>query len=342
MLFCGCAPDSGQPSGNYREINDIVGRKQIVPVDPQRISAMPGPSYEMVFALGGKNRLALVKGGHTVNFPLALLTNPDLANYASVGANPASSVNIEDYLRRDIDLVIYYDNNTELKKFAAANIPAIVLTLNYGVSDNVESAMSQNLDDYIELSTRAAGILADVMGGEALDRYAAWKKYCAEKLTMLYERTKAFPEEKRKTIYWGNTWGENILATYSLQTRYYEIRLCGGTLVGPRAGTASFPEVTTEQLFAWNPDVIIVDNHGNYPDLVIKDMYKETSKWASLQAVKNRQLYRVPAGVFFMDKGAFTKRYDNHHDQPFSKPCLENRRLCGDAWRTRHSGAGFG
>ena len=305
-LLCGCSPYSGRPAGNVREITDLVGRKQNVPVDPRRIAAITGPSYEMVFMLGGKDRIAIVKGGHTVNFPLALLTNPAMANYASIGANPSASVNIEDYLRRDIDMVIYYDNGVELKKFAAVDMPAIVLTLNTGFHETMDEVMAQTIEEYIEFSTAAVGILAEILGGEALDRYAAWKKYCTEKMTMLYMRARDLPDEKRKTVYWGNTWGENIMSTYSLMTRHYEIWLSGGRLVGPLTGTGNFPEVTAEQLFAWDPDIIVVDNHGNFPDLVIADMYRENSKWAPLQAVKNRQLHRVPAGVFFLDKGTTT------------------------------------
>jgi len=307
MLFFGCSLDSGRRSSeNFREITDLVGRKQYVPVDPRRIAAMTGPSYEMVFMLGGKDRIVMVKGGHTINFPLALLTNPDLADYVSVGANPSSAVNIEDYLRRDVDMVIYYDNGAELKKFAAADIPAIVLTTNTGIGETLEKVMAQSLEKYIELTTTAVGILADILGGEALNRYAAWKEYNTEKLTMLHERTRNLPDDKRKTVYLGNSWGENILASYALRNRSYEIMLCGGVLAGPLTGSGNFPEITAEQLFAWDPELIIVDNHGNYPDLVIKDMYRENSKWASLQAVKNRQLHRIPAGVFFLDKGTTT------------------------------------
>jgi len=62
MLFCGCNPDSGRKHGNTREITDLVGRKQNVSVAPLRIAAMTGPSYEMVFMLGGKDRIAMIKG----------------------------------------------------------------------------------------------------------------------------------------------------------------------------------------------------------------------------------------------------------------------------------------
>jgi iron complex transport system substrate-binding protein len=122
---------------------------------------------------------------------------------------------------------------------------------------------------------------------------------------MLEERTRNLTEEQLKTVYWGNTWGENILSSYTLMTRYYEIRLAGGILLGPELG-GNFPEVTTEQLFAWDPEIILIDNHGNYPDLVMKDMLKETSKWSSLQAVQTKELHRIPAGVFFLDKGTTT------------------------------------
>ncbi len=288
-----------------REIVDLAGRTMTIPVNPQRIAAMTGPSYEMVFMLGGQDRITMTKTGHTTNYPVALMTNPDLANYAGVGANPSSSVNIEEYLKRDIDLVIYYLNDNELKKFAAANIPAVVLTLNTSLFETVEDVKKLTLDEYITNATAAVGILADILGGDAIPKYEKWKQYNEEKIRMLDERTRNLTEEQLKTVYWGNTWGENILSSYTLMNRYYEIRLAGGILLGPELG-GNFPEVTTEQLFAWDPEIILIDNHGNYPDLVMKDMLKETSKWSSLQAVQTKELHRIPAGVFFLDKGTTT------------------------------------
>ncbi len=308
LSLCSCAVNAESPASQVstREVTDLVGRTVTVPANPQRIAAMTGPSYEMVFMLGRQDSIVMTKSGHTTNYPIALLTNPALANYDGIGANPSSSVNIEDYLSRNVDMVIYYDNENELKKFEAVDIPAVVLTLNTGFLDSVESAKSLTLDEYIAYSTAAVGALADIFGGDAVDEYETWEIYCTEKLNMLYERTRDLKDEQRKTLYWGNTWGENILSSYALQSRYYEIRLCGGMLLGPQGGSGNFPEVTTEQLFEWDPDIILVDNHGNYPELVIANMQKADSKWAALSAVENEQLYRIPAGVFFLDKGTTT------------------------------------
>jgi len=304
---CGCASSTAAGGKTAtREVTDLIGRKVNVPTSPARIAAMTGPSYEMVFMLGGKDKVAMTKSGHTTNYPLALLTNPDLANYANVPANPSSAVNIEDYLKNNIDLVIYYDNKNELKKFETVGMPAVVLTLNESLLKTVKDVQAQTLEQYIHNSTIAVKTLADILGGDSLQEAADWEKYCREKLTMLYERTHELKDNQRKTVYWGNTWGENILASYPITNRYYEIWLCGGQLLGPEAGNGNFPEVTREQLFTWDPDIILVDNHGNYPELVIKDMYKENSIFKTLRAVQGKQLYRIPAGVFFMDKGTTT------------------------------------
>lgn len=287
-------------------ITDLLDREVTIPSEINRIAAIAGPTYEMVFMLGSADKIAMVKSGHTQDYPLALLTNPALADCAGIAANPSSTVNIEDYLENEIDLVIYYDNEIELKKFDAVDMAAVVATKNTGLLDTLEEVQAQTIDDFIGNLTTPLSILSEALGTEeAKAEYEAWASYCDEKLKMVYERTKDIPMEERKTVYWGNTWGEEIRSTYALKNRYYEIYLAGGNLIGPEENS-NFPEVTAEQLYDWDPDIILVDNHGGVPDLVMKSMYKENSKWSTLSAVKNEQLYRIPAGVFFLDKGSTT------------------------------------
>ncbi len=287
-------------------VTDIIGRQVTVTEPPARIAAVSGPSYEMAFMLGAKDRVVMVKSGHTTNYPIALLTNPDLADYLGIAANPSSSVNIEDYLQNDIDLVIYYDNETELKKFDNAKIPAAVLTVNTGLLDTLEEAQSQTIDSYIETTTYPVRTFAVLLQDEkAAEKAERWYAYCDKTLRMIYERTGSLTDEQRSSVYWSNTWGENVLSTYVLKNRWYEIWLAGGKLIGPDGVSGNFPEITREQMFTWDPEIILVDNHGGYPELVEQDLY-QNERWASLQAVQNKQIYRIPAGVFFLDKGSTT------------------------------------
>lgn len=306
LAACGGDSTAADANSDTHTIVDLLGREIAVPNEINKIAAIAGPTYEMVFMLGGAEKIAMVKSGHTDSYPLANLTNPALIDLAGIAANPSSTVNIEDYLAQGIDLVVYYDNEIELKKFDAVDMAAIVATKNTGLMDTLEQAQNQTIDEFVQTLTTPLRILSDALDTEeAKAEYEAWAAYCDEKLKMVYERTKDIPESERPTVYWGNTWGEEIRASYSLKNRYYEVYLAGGTLLGPEENT-NFPEVTAEQLFTWDPDIILVDNHGDSPELVMASMYKENSKWATLKAVENEQLYRIPSGVFFLDKGSTT------------------------------------
>jgi len=293
VVLTGCAGDDKQAA--TRTITDMAGNKVEVPVSPQKIATMTGPSYEMVFMLGGKDRIGLVRSDHATGYPLALLTNPGLANYPTIkGVGPQTPVNVEQFLDAGVDLVLYYNNAAELEKFKMAGIPAIVL--------NASTPVPKTIEEYIEASSANLKLLSEILGGEAVERFEKWQAYLRKNVELIAERTKDIKEEDRPVVYWGNTWGTNILSSYTRGTRSFEMELCGATLVAPEEG-GQFPEISKEQLLEWDPDIIFVDNHGNAPDLVIKDMY-ENKNWESLSAVKNKQLYRVPSGVFFMDKGS--------------------------------------
>ena len=315
LAACGAAPaDSQQPQeteaqqqeNQDKTVVDLMGREVKVPEEVQKIAAIAGPTYEMVFMLGSGDQIAMVKSGHTDSYPLANLTNPRLETLEGLAANPSSSVNIEDYLKHDIDLVVYYDNEIELKKFDAVDMAAIVVSKNTGLIASLDEAKSLTIDQFIEKLTQPLDILSTALNTEeARSEYETWRDYCDEKLRMVYERTKDIPMEERQTVYWGNTWGEEIRSTYALKNRWYEVYLAGGQLIGPEENS-NFPEVTAEQLYSWDPDIILVDNHGGLPGLVMQSMYRENSKWSTLSAVQNQQLHRIPAGVFFLDKGSTT------------------------------------
>ena len=303
LAACGTAPAQNQQG---KTVVDLMGREVAVPESIEKIAAIAGPTYEMVFMLGGADKIAMVKSGHTDSYPLANLTNPLLENMVGLAANPSSTVNIEDYLSHDIDLVVYYDNEIELKKFDAVDMAAIVVSKNTGLIESLEEAQNLTIDAFIEKLTQPLDILSTALNTEeARAEYKTWKAYCDEKLRMVYDRTKDIAAEDRLTVYWGNTWGEEIRSTYALKNRWYEVWLAGGQLIGPEENS-NFPEVTAEQLYSWDPDIILVDNHGGLPGLVMESMYRENSKWSTLSAVQNQQLHRIPAGVFFLDKGSTT------------------------------------
>lgn len=293
LVICGCAATSRETAADKHTVTDLAGRTVSVPVSPKKVATMQGWTYELVFMLGGRGQIGLVRSDHQTLYPLALLTNPDLINYPVIsGVGPQSPVNAEEFINKGVDLVIYWNIAQEIDKLNKAGIPVIVIDAN---------AKAASLEESLTNSTKQIAFVADILGGEAPARYAAWKKYHDQAVALIQSRTAQIPADQRPIVYWGNTWNSNILATYTFNPRSYEVALCGGRLVSVEKG-GSFPETTKEQLLAWQPDVIIVDNHGHNPEGIMADL-RTNPDWASLPAVKENRIYRIPAGVFFIDKG---------------------------------------
>lgn len=307
LSFAACAGGEVKTEARegYHLVIDTMDRHVEVPDNASKIACMNGPTFEMVLCLGAADRVALTKKPQTSNYPAALLVYPDVAKIEGFNnVNPSAVVNIEDYLSRGIDLVLYYNNETEITKFDNVGIAAVTPILSTSDITDVNECLSMSLDTYKQRGARSMKIVAEALGGDALDIFAKWEKYVNNILDLIYDRTKDLKDEDRPTVYWGNTWGENILSSYVLTNRAYEIQLAGGKAVGPTTG-GNFPEINEEQLFEWDPDIILVDNHGNSPDLVKKQIMKK-DKYQTLSAVKNDNIYRIPAGVFFLDKGSTT------------------------------------
>ncbi|MCQ2486756.1 MAG: ABC transporter substrate-binding protein [Clostridia bacterium] len=305
LASCSQKNETKEARDGYHIVTDCTGRVVEVPDNASHIAAMNGPTFEMCLCLGAADRVVLTKKPQTSNYPAALLAYPQVANIEGFNnVSPSAVVNIEDYLSRKIDLVLYYNNEAELKKFDNVGIAAVSPILSTSDITNIDECLGMSLDTYKDRSARSMKITAEALGGDALQRFEKWETYVNGIIDMLYERTKDIPDGERPTVYWGNTWGENILSSYVITNRAYEIKLAGGKALGPTAG-GNFPEINEEQLFQWNPDIILVDNHGNSPDLV-KEAVMTKEKYANLKAVQTSNVYRIPAGVFFLDKGSTT------------------------------------
>lgn len=75
----------------------------------------------------------------------------------------------------------------------------------------------------------------------------------------------------------------------------FYIRLAGGENVA--ADVPNGRVVTIEQILTWNPQVILL---GNFDTVMPADLYKDP-RWQSVDAVRQRRVYRVPLGGYRWD-----------------------------------------
>jgi iron complex transport system substrate-binding protein len=296
VFIMGCSSTQNQVA-QTRQIVDVAGRTVTIPANPHAAATMHGPTYEMVFAMGGKDQIGVVREDHKTTYPLANLTNPDLASYKSIdGVGPNTPVNIEEFLKLSPDLVLYWNLPDELKKFEDAGIPAAVIYWS--------AQRPTTVDGYVADEENKLKVLTDILGGDTAKKYQEWSKLFEEKVAFIQDRVSKIPQDQWPTVYVGNSQNDDILSTWGQNVvwdNYFDAEVCGGKWVGLN-GPGQFPTVTKEQLLAWAPQVILVDNHGHDPDGVVQQL-KTDPDYASLPAVQSSQIYRIPAGVFFMDKG---------------------------------------
>ncbi len=286
---------AGRQGNGTRTVIDMYDRDVVIPGKVKRVACFPGPSYEMVFMLGGRNQISEVRKDHRFAYPLANLTNPDLVNYSSriANINPKARINIEQFIKVDPDVIIYYNVPQAIEQFEEAGIPVFVYQ---------SIVKSKSMDGFIGDEKRQIRSIARLLDGTAPEQAEKWCRYYDEKISLIRSRTKDIPDYKRPKVYWGNSWGVNPLATWGGNS-HFDIHLCGGRSVTESISNTHFPEVTLEQLIAWNPDILIIDNHGREAEKVIKMIYNDRN-WSVITAVKNKRIHRIPSGVFFLSKGS--------------------------------------
>lgn len=140
----------------------------------------------------------------------------------------------------------------------------------------IESYLADSANTYIRLGE----LLGDEERGKELASYAEEAVAFAEDMKELFGGTVSFYYSSSldglEAIPSGNFHGEVLEAV-------------GGVNVVPSTFSSGGNAISLEQLFLWNPDVIILSNEDAYNSILA-----ETSSWQTLDAVKNGRVYLVP------------------------------------------------
>jgi len=87
--------------------------------------------------------------------------------------------------------------------------------------------------------------------------------------------------------------------TYDSQPGVILAELGGVNLVDPnKEGSAASVEISMEDLYALDPDMILLSEFGNTTLDTLKDLYGEDPVWQALRAVQEGNLYNLPKVLF--------------------------------------------
>lgn len=269
----------------FIQVTDMNGRVADVPkeINSVVLTALPLPS---IYALSGAP-IEKLKGVHpgsssAIDNSIMSVMYPELVGIADnfIGG---TDINVEELLKLHPDVVIYwaeYENQYEaLKK---VGIPAV------GVKGAPGGDVIQTLSDWLDIMGQIFGTTGNT---EKVISYANQvKKEVGDKLEGLSDK------DKPKVLYLYNHSSDEISVSGSNFYGGYWIDSAGGTNVA--AGIDSHGDVNMEQIYEWDPDIIILTTFTNtMPD----DLYNGTitgQDWSNISAVKNKKVYKEPLGVY--------------------------------------------
>ena len=286
LTACGTAPASQK---NKRTITDQAGFTVELPEKVERIvvcDILPLPSVLSVF-FDSADKIVGMSGTSMNAAENSLLGQlyPEILN-AETGFIDGSTVNTEELLKLRPDVVFYNASRAELgQQLRTAGFPAVAISVNKWDYDCIET-----LNNWIAL-------LSEIFPDN--DRTETVKNYSDKVLGMVRDRISAIPADQRERVLFLFQYSEtNILTSGAKFFGQWWADATGAINVAEELTTDNSVAVNMEQIYAWNPSVILLTNFTSAgPD----DIYNNTVgvyDWSAIDAVQSRRVYKMPLGMY--------------------------------------------
>ena len=286
LTACGTAPAAQE---SKRTITDQAGFTVELPEKVERIvvcDILPLPSVLSVF-FDSADKIVGMSGTSMNAAENSLLGQlyPEILN-AETGFIDGSTVNTEELLKLRPDVVFYNASRAELgQQLRTAGFPAVAISVNKWDYDCIET-----LNNWIAL-------LSEIFPDN--DRTETVKNYSDKVLGMVRDRISAIPADQRERVLFLYQYSEtNILTSGAKFFGQWWADATGAINVAEDLTTDNSVAVNMEQIYAWNPSVILLTNFtAAGPD----DIYNNTVgvyDWSAIDAVQSRRVYKMPLGMY--------------------------------------------
>ncbi len=272
-------PETSEDAG-LRTVTDVLGREVEIPAQIQMVACPGLPSTRMVVYAGGVDRIAGVTENEKMELacaPCSDVNHDKFMPLPVIGSGwPNSEIYQEELVVLDPDAIILFTSDPaqadELQNQTGLPVLAVFAT------------------DYMTEDFAATmNFLGDVFGTrEHTDELLAYVNACIEDLD---SRTKDIPDEEKPTVYYGavSFRGYNgIDATYA---HYNPFEMIHARNVADETGGSGAMTVEKEQVTAWDPDILFINQEGPTLGILKSDYETSPDFYKELTAVKNGQVY---------------------------------------------------
>ena len=270
FILFGCGVGGGPSvSGGVRTVVDQAGRSVEVKYPAERIISGYYISSSACIALGIADKMVGIEARANTR-PIYALAAPGLLELPNVGS--ASEFNLEACVALEPDLVIL-----PRRLSGSADI----------LSEMGISVILVNPEGYAEL-TEMITLIGDLTG--AADRAARLVEYFENTRADISALTSGLTE--RPSVYMCGV-GSYLTTAAKDMHQAAMINMSGGRNAAESIEGSGWTEISYEQLLAMNPDVMIIPSEAGYG----RDDILGDSQLASLAAVRNDMVYKMPGGL---------------------------------------------
>lgn len=270
-------------------ITDGSGAQVTIPSKITRIADAWGAHNEIMATIGAADKIVATTLTPDVR-PWLYKANPVLKNAVTAFSIDASETNVEELIKTKPDIVFMSLNDKLAKQITDLGIPAVQLKIT-----DLES-----LKECVRLT-------GTIVGGESKENAEKYISYLDEKMKMIGNVTSKIPkEQKPKILHIASFSPLTVDGTDAIITSGIEI--AGGENVAQITGKSK--ATSLEQVFQWNPDMIIMgrvltgnglNNSASVSDTDASKIMNDPI-WNQLNAVKEKKVFINPDGGFSWDR----------------------------------------
>lgn len=271
-----------------RQITDQIGRQVTIPDDVNRVVVLQHQTLNLLVQMNASDKIVgiLANWKQQLGEGYARLA-PELNQKAMLG--DLTHVDAEKLvaLHPQVVFVTNYAPQEMIDSISSLGIPVVAISLRHdpaGENAKMNPTLADEEQAYDQGLREGITLIGDIINKPKEAKALNDATFAGRK--MVRDRLKDIPAENRIRAYMANP----ELTTYG-SGKYTGLMMAhAGALNVAAATVKGFKTVAMEQVIAWNPQVIFVQDR--YPSVV--DEIKHSPQWQVIDALKNQRVYLMP------------------------------------------------
>lgn len=278
LLLTGCASApqaSEEPAGDTRTITDGRGRTVTLPEEVSSVVCVGVGALRYTTYLGAQNLAVGVEQDEReakLSKPFSYF-NRDLFDTLPLTGDNGATYDEEILALGPDVLIANLDAQSADDLQSRLGIPVVAIAHNEGIFDENALSTLELLGQVYHKEDRAKELTDYLLGAQA----------------DLARRTQDIPQESKPTVYVGGVSYKGSHGFEGTEAGYAPLAAIGAVNLADQTGQSGPFSIDTEQVLAWDPDVIFLDYNGM--DLIRENYAAAPDFYSALTAVREGRLY---------------------------------------------------